>query len=346
MTNISSVSDLPTHEITEKPSRLKLLYEMGMLILIIIDLLIMGFDALLMSSFMTSLSNWLGFGELLHGYQSAWHHPLKTMGGFFTIFLIIELLARWAVAIQQKRYYRWFFFPFIHWYEVLGCAPQLRALRLLRAVVIGYRLYQLGYYVLPKNWIKTGVFYYEMLLEEISDRVILVAIDNIRNEISRVDGQLVQSIINNHRAEIEVVIVEVLQQEVTPILLDKTHKNPMFAEPLAEQVGLAIQQSLNNTPELRRLLKMIPIAGSIIESQIMSIGKHLGENLTLSLSKNLTQPETLDTIYQQVAKGISQVDTSNPALEKLISAIIEDSLGALESQIKIQQWKHRAINPL
>lgn len=46
-----------------------------------------------------------------------------------------------------------------------------------------------------------------------------------------------------------------------------------------------------DTPELRRALRMIPIAGSLIESQLMNLGQHIGENLTLTLSQtspNLT----------------------------------------------------------
>uniref|UniRef100_UPI00200E6E27 hypothetical protein n=2 Tax=Gammaproteobacteria TaxID=1236 RepID=UPI00200E6E27 len=55
-------------------------------------------------------------------------------------------------------------------------------------------------------------------MEEISDRVILTAIDNIRTEISNADGHLVKNIIDKHRDDIQKVIVEVLQQEATPLL--------------------------------------------------------------------------------------------------------------------------------
>ena len=81
---------------------------------------------------MAKIANGLGFVDSIVSYQQGWHEPLKVAGGLFTIFLVAELVVRWLIAIVQKRYYRWFFFPFVHWYEVLGCAPQLRALRLLR----------------------------------------------------------------------------------------------------------------------------------------------------------------------------------------------------------------------
>lgn len=324
-----------------KPSRWQLAYDTIMMVAIVLDLLLMGFDALMLSSFMAKIASWLGFLDSIISYQQGWHEPLKVAGGLFTIFLIAELLVRWLIAIAQKRYYRWFFFPFVHWYEVLGCAPQLRALRLLRVGVIGYRLHELGYKVLPASWLATIKFYYQMIMEEISDRVILTAIDNIRTEISNTDGHLVKNIIDKHRDDIQKVIVEVLQQEATP-LLQSTPANPaIFAKPLAEQVGIAIQQALTDTPELHRILRLIPIAGSLIENQMHSIGQHIGENLTLSLTTNLTKPQTLTLMYEEIAKSLVQIDVTSPALEKLVSDIIDDSLTSLANQVRIQQWKHQ-----
>ena len=341
----ASQSQKPRHQPSPipSPSRWQLEYDALILLLIIIDLLLMGVDALLMSSFMLNMADWGYATSWLMEYRTNWHPIYKTVSGFFTLYLIAELLVRWVMAIVRKTHYRWFFFPFIHWYEVLGCAPQLRALRLLRAGVIGYRLHQLGYQVLPQKWLKTGKFYYGVVMEEISDRVILTAIENIRTEIQHTDGHLVQSIIDKHRDEIEQVILEVLQQEVTPLVKNTTGSgHAPFAAALSEQVGVAIQQALMDTPELRRALRMIPIAGSLIESQLMNLGQHIGENLTLTLSQNLTQPDQLDKIYRQIASQLSQLDTTSPALETLVSSIIHESLTALTEQVKIQQWKHQA----
>lgn len=327
----------------QMPSTLQLWYDSLMMVAIILDLLLMGLDSLMMSSFGTEVGNWLGMGQLFSNYQTNWHHTLKTIGGFFTIFLVVELLVRWGLAIAQKRYYRWFFFPFVHWYEVLGCSPQLRALRLLRVGVIGYRLYQIGKLKIPKSWIKTGKFYYSVVLEEISDRVIITAIDNIRMELANSNSQLVQSVIDKHRPEIQSVVVDMLEKEVTPVLVGTPNNPPVYANALASQVGTAIQQSLTETHELRRIIRMIPIAGGLIEQQMLSIGQHIGENLVTSLSKNLTQRDTLAPIYSQIGKSIAEIDTTNPVLENLVREIIHDSLDAFEKQVRIQQWKHQDV---
>ena len=327
------------------PSTPQLWYDSIMMVLIVVDLVLMGLDSLMMSNFALDVSGWLGISERVTSYQSLWHSPLKTLGGFFTIFLVVELLVRWGLAIVTKRYYRWFFFPFVHWYEVLGCAPQLRALRLLRVGVIGYRLYQIGKLHLPKSWITTGKFYYSVVLEEISDRVIITALDNIRMELANADSHLVQSVINKHRGQIQAVVVDLLDKAVTPILTstpaNSVNGTPVYATALANQVGTAIQQSLTETHELRRIIRMIPIAGGLIEQQMLSIGQHIGENLVISLTKNLTQRDTLAPIYSQIGTSIATIDTTNPVLEKLVRDILYDSLDAFEKQVRVQQWKHK-----
>ena len=44
-----------------KPSRWQLAYDTIMMVAIVLDLLLMGFDALMLSSFMAKIANWLGF---------------------------------------------------------------------------------------------------------------------------------------------------------------------------------------------------------------------------------------------------------------------------------------------
>lgn len=333
--------DEPPRPNRHKPSRLRLTYDIVMIIAISIDLLLISIDAILMSDFSHNAAAWLTIGTALDWYQNTLHEPLRTAGGFFTVFLIVELLLRWAVAIKQKIYYRWFFFPFVHWYEVLGCFPQLRALRLFRAVIIGRRLYQLGYQVLPQLWINRIKFYINLLLEELSDRVILTTIQNFRQQLTdpNTHKSFIESTIARNRGEIEAALLSVLRQELAPKLQELTASSGSGV--LATEVGNAIEEGLANTPELRRYLRMIPIAGSLIESQLQHIGHNVGENVVYALNKRLLDPERLDSLMVAIASGVAKIDTDNTALNTLISSIIDDSLTEFEAQVKVQHWKHQ-----
>ncbi|MEC5209361.1 hypothetical protein RCH20_000410 [Psychrobacter sp. PL15] len=325
-----------------KPNRLKLTYDMLMIVVISIDLFLISIDAILMSNFTSSVAGWLTLSEGLNWYQSTLHDPLRTAGGFFTIFLILELLLRWAIAIKEQVYYRWFFFPFVHWYEVLGCFPQLRALRLFRAVIIGRRLYQLGYQVLPQPWLDRIKFYINLILEELSDRVILTTIHNYRQQLTDPEMQqsLIESTIGRNRDEIEAVLLSLLRKELAPQLQNLTGDSK-GGNLIASEVGNAIQEGLANTPELRRYLRLIPIAGSLIESQLQHIGQNIGENVVYALNARLLDDERIDALMVAIAQGVAQIDTNDTALDNLIARIISDSLLEFEAQIKVQQWKHQ-----
>ena len=326
------------------PNRLKLTYDIVMIIAISIDLLLISIDAILMSSFSSNAAGWLSISDALSWYQNTLHEPLRTAGGFFTLFLIFELLLRWAIAIKQNVYYRWFFFPFVHWYEVLGCFPQLRALRLFRAVIIGRRLYQLGYQVLPQPWINRIRFYIDLLLEELSDRVILTTIQNFRQQLTdfKTHKSFIESTITRNRNEIEAAVLSILRTELAPKLQELTAASG-GGSILASEMGNAIEEGLANTPELRRYLRMIPIAGSLIESQLQHVGHNIGENVVYALNKRLLDPERLDSLMVAIANGIASIDTDNTALDTLISSIIDDSLTEFEAQVKVQQWKHQEM---
>ena len=321
--------------------RLALLYDIVMLLVIVVDLSIISLDLLLMSKFMGQVADWLNLSQQLLFYVDNIHHPLRVLGGFFTIFLIAELTFRWLLSIIGKEYSRWFFFPFVHWYEVLGCFPQFRALRLLRAFFIGRKLYQLGYQVLPQKWIDSGKFYYDVIFEEISDLVILTATVTLRQKFAdeKANQRFIEETFNKNRPQIQAMMSSILKQELGPQLRQLAQSKA--TEELSVQVGIAVQEALNNTPELRRYLRMIPIAGSLIEGQLHSISQNIGENITQTLFSHLTQSHITDAIIDEIAQTVANIDLQNPELDALVATIVNDGLNAFEEQVKVQQWKYQ-----
>lgn len=334
----------------KKPiSKFKLSYDIVMLLAIMMDLLLIGLDRLLLTGSVMSVGQWLGFADWLLDYRHFEHHVLNWLrryamvgSGFFTLYLVAELLVRWGLAVKNRVYYRWFFFPFVHWYEVLGCIPQLRALRLLRALVIGRHLHMLGYQILPQKWLQAGKFYQGLILEELSDRVLLTATSNIRAQLGENgNGQtIIKNSIEQNREHIETMILSLLRDELAPRLQQQL--NPKHTDsPLAKQVGLAVGDAIAATPELYRLLKMIPIAGSVIESQLTTISQRIGYNLVNATSQRLLSDAALDALFVSIAKGIADIDINNPKLEQITTNIINESLDTFDQQIKVQQWKHK-----
>ena len=86
---------------------------------------------------------------------------------------------------------------------------------------------------------------------------------------------------------------------------------------------------------------MIPIAGTLIESQLQHVGHNIGENVVYALNERLLDAERIDALMVAIASGVAQIEPDNSALDTLISSIIADGLDEFEAQIKVQQWKHQ-----
>lgn len=313
--------------------KLYLGYDILMMLIIIINLICLISNAILMSHFALWVSDLTHQSELLSAYKTHLHPWVELTETWFICFLLFEFIVRWIISIIQQHHQRWFFFPFIHWYEVLAIFPALRFFRLLRAGIIAYRLHELGYEIIPNAWQKTGRFYYNVLMEELSDRVIITALDGVRHELdtSSSHKKIIHDLVDHHREMFADTFAELLQETLATEL-----RKQQFT--IANNMGQVIENAISNTPELTQMLRLIPIVGSKIEDQIQHIGKRLGQNVVNGLLEPLTQSP--NTTYQHVAKTLSQINIDNHSLEKLVESVVYESLESVRKQVKVKQWQH------
>ena len=162
-----------------------IILDLALLLLITGNLLWLLLDAIMMNTG-TGLMIARQWPDFARHYRDNLHPDLLLYDSYFTFFLISELLLRWAVAIYRKTYHRWFFYPFVHWYDVLGSIPlpAFRVLRLLRIVSILYRLQKMGVIDLTTSGPFPIVYkYYQILLEELSDRIVVNVLEGVQREV-------------------------------------------------------------------------------------------------------------------------------------------------------------------
>lgn len=314
-----------------------LVYDIFMMALIVINLFCLSANAILMSDFGHWLFDFIRLPEALQYYKSDLRPWVIITEGWFTTFLIGELLVRWLIAICLGQHARWWFFPFVHWYEILAIIPQLRFLRLLRAVAIGYNLHNHGYKVIPANWYRRGNFYYNLIMEELSSRIVLTVLDGIKQELttSTTHRQLIDELVEHHRQLFATALADILQESLGKELQAQRTM-------LAKNVGQVVNQAIEDTPELTRLLRLIPIVGSRMEQQIQNIGQRLGENITQGLIEPFTHSdgEKDNPTFAMIAEKVSQIQIAhNPHIDKLVESAVFETLEAIREQVKIKQWQ-------
>lgn len=316
--------------------KLFLVYDIFMMGIIVFNLFCLCANLFLMSSFGQLFFNEIHLPEVLAFYRSDLHPLVIKTEGWFILFLVAELAVRWIIAIIYKHHHRWFFFPFIHWYEVLAIIPYLRFLRLIRAGIIAYRLHELGYKVIPDNIMKIVLFYYRVVMEELSDRVVVSVIDGIKYELdtSSSHKKIIHDLVDHHREMFAQVLAEILQDALATELKAQQRL-------IADNVGQIVKQAIEDTPQLTQLLRLIPIAGSMIENQIQNIGQRLGENITNGLIDPLTAGSHVqpNQIYTLISEKVSHLNIENKALEQLVESAVYESLASVRKQVKIKQWQ-------
>ena len=316
--------------------KLYLGYDILMLGIIVVNLCCIVGNALLMSHFSSWLFEQLHQTAWLDYYRNQLHPWVVKTETWFIIFLIAELLIRWLIAIIGKHHQRWFFFPFVHWYEVLAIFPMLRFFRLIRAVVIGYRLHELGYRILPASVLKQLNFYYRVVMEELSDRVVITVLDSVKKELdtSSTHKKILHDLVDHHRQMFATTLAALLQESLAVHLQSQQQL-------ISQNVGQVIVQAIEDTPQLSQLLKLIPLVGGKIEQQVHAIAQQLGENITQGLLQPLTQgsTETPNASYRFVAEKISQLNIDNHALEQLVESVVYESLESLRKQVAVKQWQ-------
>lgn len=316
--------------------KLFLVYDIFMVFIIVFNLFCLGMNFFLMSNIGAWFFNTIQLPSVREFYRTHLHPWVIITEAWFIIFLIAELAVRWFLAIVQKHHARWWFFPFIHWYEIIAIIPHFRFLRLFRAGIIAYRLHELGYKVVPDNLRIKALFYYRVVMEELSDRVVITVIDGVRHELdtSSSHKKIIHDLVDHHRQLFTVTLASMLQESLAVALQQQ--------EPAIKQkVGLIVNQAIEDTPELTQLLRLIPIVGGRIEQQIQSIGQRLGENISAGLMEPFTagSPQKPNESYQLIAEKVSELNIDNHYLEELVESVVYESLEAIRKQVKVKQWQ-------
>ena len=123
-----------------------------MMLLLIANLTLILFDWIFGVNFINQLfQNYLpSFYEF---YNQHIHQNFEAIDLVFVLIFLSEFLFSWILAIIQKAYYKWFFYPILHWYDLAGCIPvgSFRFLRVLRVFSILIRLNNLKVIQLSKT---------------------------------------------------------------------------------------------------------------------------------------------------------------------------------------------------
>lgn len=308
-----------------------------MILLVILNLLLLAFDWLFG---FPAINNYLAQNTpRLHGIYSPVHQDFLRYDLMFVAVYLTEFVIRWAVEIARGTYHRWFFYPFVHWYDLVGCIPvgAFRWLRLLRLFSLLYRLQRMGIIdfseTLPGKFI---IKYYNVLIEELSDRVVINVLEGTQREINAGNPLI-------HRIQSEVLAPR--REDLVDYLAERiiqtarlTHQQ--YRQPLSEYLSQLIDRSVKNSRNGAKLAA-IPIAGPKAVALLGDATQDVTLALLDQIIRDLENPENradVDVLLNQLLDNISG---ERHRLADILRTTLLETIEQIKTEVAVQQWKLR-----
>jgi hypothetical protein len=309
-----------------------------MLILLLVNLSLLTFDWTFQQPFV-QLKLQQYAGSFYIGYNKYVHQYIFVYDLVFVIIYLLEFFIRWILAVIRQTYHKWFFFPFIHWFDLLGCIPSgnFRLLRLLRVVVILYRWQRQGIIDLSKSYLSgTVIKYYEIVMEEITDKVIINIIESVQDGARR-GSPVVDKIVKEVVRPQKQFLVDWLSHRVSTVV---SHMKQHHAEDLRLYIHERVQNAMTNNKELKDIDK-IPVFGGMITSRIERSVRDIVYKVVEGVMQDLASYQN-NAVVDDVADALFEAilrHEQDRNLNKVATEIFCQSLEIIKDQVKVQQWK-------
>ncbi|MBM7333368.1 MAG: ion transporter [Alcanivorax sp.] len=312
------------------------LIDVLMIVLVIVNLALIVFDWVYrVESVQALLQTWVpGFYTF---YKERIHANFFEIDLAFVTVYLTEFVIRWGFAIARRTYHRWFFYPFVHWYDLLGCIPvgSFRWLRILRVVSLMFRLQKMGVVDFRDTYLgRTLIKYYKVLMEEISDRVVINVLEGAQREI-RTGGPMM------HRIEREVLAPrrEQLVDYLAGRIAAATHRShDQYRDRLGEYLVYLTDEAVQRTAAGRRLAQM-PVAGpraiALLGDTVRDSGTALVDQLVEDISSPANRPR-LDALIDDI---ISASGGGGEQLNEMVKQTLLEILDHVKAQVAVQHWK-------
>ncbi len=307
-----------------------------MLGLLIINLGFIIFDSLY--NFAIVQSSLGSISPAINDFYRPIHNNFIIYDLIFVGIFLTEFIVRWGYAVKANVYDRWYFYPFIHWYDIIGCIPigSFRFLRILRVISIIYRLHQYKVIDVTQTRVfKFFSFYYEAFLEELSDRIVIKVLSGAQDEINR-GSPLFERIQNDILHPRREMITDWISQRVAEAAQESYVPNRgALRSYLENRVDIALKQNL----ELSRL-KYLPVVGpqiqETLEECVGDIVAHVIHQILDDLARGSNHAFIGDIVDVFLpSPNDTEEDIQNEALISLLNEILD----AVKTQVSVKHWR-------
>jgi len=313
-----------------------LVLDLVMLGVLFINLAWLIFDSLYATDFIYGQLD-AHFPALIDTYDPVHNNFLLVDLVFIGIFFT-EFCFRWIVAVVRKEHLRWYFFPFLHWYDIIGLIPTgpTRLFRFLRILSILHRLHKYKIINLNETAIfRFFAFYADVFVEELSDRIVVKVLSDAQKDISA-GSPLLDDINEQVLAPRRPVITQWLAGVINHLgqSLNSDEHGEVIREHVRKSVGKAVRENAQVST-----LNYLPVIGKTIENTLEA---SVTDIVTKSLV-NLLNDLDSDRIDHFISVGLHDYTPSADALDKEVLNVVNECIELVKAHVSQQRWKSELL---
>lgn len=312
------------------------------MVLVVLNLVLIVFDTLFAADVFARLVGVVS-PAFREWYAHTVHANFYSIDLYFVAVFALDVLIGWGIAAWRRTYHRWFFYPFVRFYDVLGCIPLagFRWLRVLRVIALAVRLQRLGL-IDVRDWYAYAVFrkYYSILVEEISDRVVVNVLGGVQEEVKSGAGDLSRRVITEvlrpRKQDLVTAIRARAGRTVTHAYRDNRKQIQTF-------VSSTVDRAVGGNTAIAGL-ERIPMLGTAVTRSIEWAIRDAVSNVLDEIVEGLDSQQ-FDAMVQDIADSVfdmilqDEVVTDESGIDEAIVEIID----LLKDQVEKQRWKETYV---
>lgn len=253
----------------------------------------------------------------------------------FLVIFTIEFYTGWYLAVRRKTYAKWFFYPILNWYDLLGIIP-LRHFRLFRLIRIGSIYVRLRRSDLTRVGddivTRTGTYIYNIIAEEISDIVAVRILSETAEEVR--EGrhrQIIRDTVAPHR--------DALADELTV-----RTREVLANTAIRRQARGFLDANLERATDSAQALRRLPLPDRLVRPLVTLIGHAVFDSIADTMAATLKSEEgheALRSILSEAVDGLLD-ELTDGELEQITRQISLAIIEEITAAVAVRKWAQPA----